>query len=79
MENWNFTKSNTSPSAFLSFLKLYEWYQIAKHITILKISAAFCNVRTDGRLIVISIIIVPIALRFTKKILAAIKSMQLLF
>ena len=25
----NFTKSNTPPRMFLTFLKLYKWYQIA--------------------------------------------------
>ena len=26
----NFTKSNTPPRVFLTFLKLYKWYQIAQ-------------------------------------------------
>ena len=29
-----FTKSNTPPWVFFTFLKLYEWYQIAQNITI---------------------------------------------
>ena len=29
----NLTKSNTPPWIFLTFLKLYEWYQIAQNIT----------------------------------------------
>ena len=29
----NFTKSNTPPWVFFTFFKLYEWYQIAQHIT----------------------------------------------
>ena len=28
-----FTKSNTPPRVFFTFLKLYEWYQIAQRIT----------------------------------------------
>ena len=27
----NFTKSNTLPWVFFTFLKLYRWYQIVKH------------------------------------------------
>ena len=30
----NFTKSNTPPWVFFTFLKLYKWYQIAQNITI---------------------------------------------
>ena len=30
---WNFTKSNTPPWVFLTFLKLYKWYQIGQSIT----------------------------------------------
>ena len=29
----NFTKSNTPPWVFFTFLKLYKWYQIAQRIT----------------------------------------------
>ena len=29
----NFTKSNTPACVFFTFFKLYEWYQIAQHIT----------------------------------------------
>ena len=29
----NFTKSNTRPWIFFTFLKLYKWYQIAQSIT----------------------------------------------
>ena len=29
----NLTKSNTPPWIFLTFFKLYEWYQIAQNIT----------------------------------------------
>ena len=29
----NFTKSNTLPSVFSRFLKLYKWYQIVQNIT----------------------------------------------
>ena len=29
----NFTKSNTPPWLFFTFLKLYKWYQIAQRIT----------------------------------------------
>ena len=36
----NFTKSNTPPWMFFTFLKLYRWYQIAQHILLTKIS--FC-------------------------------------
>ena len=32
-EACNFTKSNIPPWAFLTFLKLYKWYQIAQRIT----------------------------------------------
>ena len=28
----NFTKSNTPPWLFFTFLKLYKWYQIAQYI-----------------------------------------------
>ena len=30
---YNFTKSNTSPWIFLTFFKLYKWYQIALSIS----------------------------------------------
>ena len=30
---FNFTKSNTSPWVFFTFLKLYKWYQIAQSIS----------------------------------------------
>ena len=29
----NFTKSNTLPSVFFTFFKLYDWYQIAQRIS----------------------------------------------
>ena len=29
----NFTKSNSPPWVFLTFLKLHKWYQIAQRIT----------------------------------------------
>ena len=29
---WNFTKSNTPPWVFITFLKLYKWYQITQHM-----------------------------------------------
>ena len=32
-EDCNFTKSNTPSWVFLTFLKLYKWYQIAQSIT----------------------------------------------
>ena len=32
-ESRNFTKSNTRPWIFFTFLKLYKWYQIAQSIT----------------------------------------------
>ena len=33
MEACNFTKSDTSPWVFFTFLKLYSWYQIVQNIT----------------------------------------------
>ena len=33
MEECYFTKSNTPPSVFFTFLKLYTWYQIAQTIS----------------------------------------------
>ena len=30
----NFTKSNTPPRVFFTFLKLYKWYQIAQNIIV---------------------------------------------
>ena len=32
----NFTKSNTPPSVFFMFFKLYKWYQIAQNIACCK-------------------------------------------
>ena len=32
-EACNYTKSNTPPWLFITFFKLYEWYQIAQRIT----------------------------------------------
>ena len=32
-EAWNFTKNNTIPWVFLTFLKFCEWYQISQSIT----------------------------------------------
>ena len=29
---WSFTKSNTPPWVFFTFLKLYKWYQIAYNV-----------------------------------------------
>ena len=34
----NFTKSNTPPWVFSTFLKLFKWYQIAQRITLLSCS-----------------------------------------
>ena len=33
----NFTKSNFPPWVFITFFKLYKWYQIAQRITFLKL------------------------------------------
>ena len=30
---WNLTEINTPPWVFLTFFKLYKWYQIAQRIT----------------------------------------------
>ena len=35
----NFTKINTSPWVFFTFLKLYKWYQITQRITYTQICA----------------------------------------
>ena len=37
--SYNFTKSNTPPWVFFTFLKLYKWYQIAQNITFIKTPA----------------------------------------
>ena len=35
---WNFTKSNTFPWVFLTFFKLYKWYQIVQSASYLRLS-----------------------------------------
>ena len=37
----NFTKVNTPPWVFFTFLKLYKWYQIAQRITYEKLSLGY--------------------------------------
>ena len=40
-EAYNFTKSNTFPYVFFTFLKLNEWYQIAQSMPYLDLSHIF--------------------------------------
>ena len=44
----NFTKSNTPPWMFFTFLKFYKWYQIAQNITNVDFSMFWWHQETPG-------------------------------